>query len=384
MSTCGRCLSPLLFVLGLSCCVRGQSESSEVKIFGYFQPQFLYQTRNLYESPRNSFVLQQLNLFIQKDLGAKLTSFVNFETVNSYSSDQQWGSFRIEEAWVRYRQSRNLNIRLGLQIPTFNNLNEIKNRMPLIPYVIRPLVYESSFVDVVGTRTYVPQQAFVQVFGWAPVGPMKLDYAAYLGNTELVNSGFNAGEDGRPVGQTGIDTTTSVLVGGRVGIRYGELKAGISGTSDRTAVPEEAVQSAGLSARIYARIPRRRLGADLSYYYGHFSIESEWIDVAFDEPVGEEVNLDFYYVTLGYRVTDRLLCYGGYWLSQERIDVPKVNTASDVTLPGLGLAYVLEDQITLKGQWAKVTIKDVIESGSESTTILSKFNYYTLAVSVTF
>lgn len=361
-----------------------QTATSDLNVFGYFQPQFFYETDSGTTPARNTFVLQQLNLFLQKDVGPTLTSFVNFEAVNSYSSDQGWGSFRLEEAWIRYRQSRNLNVKLGLQIPVFNNLNEIKNRTPLIPYVIRPLAYEASYVDIIPIRVFVPQQAFAQVFGWFPVNNVKIDYAAYLGNTELVNSSFNVGREGRPIGQTGVDTTTSVMVGGRAGIRYGELKAGISVTSDRSAVFEGASEVTGLAPQRYRSIPRRRLGADVSYYLQGFFVEAEWIHVYFDEPSEIDLDLAFYYFTVGYRLTERLVAYAGYWTSEERARIFRTRESLNVRTPTIGVAYTIEDQITLKLQYGHVDVDEDATLPSGDFTGTNTFDHFSVAVSVAF
>jgi len=378
------CLTGLVLSLCSSGPLRAQTEASDLNVFGYFQPQFYYETDSGTSPAQNSFVLQQLNLFLQKDLSPKLTSFVNFEAVNSFSSDQEWGSFRLEEAWARYRYSHSLSVKVGLQIPIFNNLNEIKNRTPVIPYVVRPLVYESSFVDVIPIRVFVPQQAFVQAFGWVPLRNLKLDYAAYLGNTELVNSGFNVGQDGRPIGQTGVDTTKSVLVGGRAGIRYGELKTGFSATFDRSAVFRGADEIPELVAGHYDNIRRRRMGADASYYLHGLYFEAEWIDVSFDEPEELELGLSFYYVTAGYRITDQLLGYIGYWTTEERVRILGDRQSVDIRTPVIGAAYTLEDQITLKAAYAHVGV-DVDFTGSIAEfTGTETFDYFTVAVSVAF
>lgn len=78
----------------------------------------------------NSFILQQLNIFLQKPIGERWTSFNNLEMINSDSSFRGWGAFNLEEAWVHYRIGRAFNLKLGLQIPICNHFNEIKNKMP--------------------------------------------------------------------------------------------------------------------------------------------------------------------------------------------------------------------------------------------------------------
>ncbi len=67
-------------------------------------------------------------------------------------------------------------------VPTFNNLNEIKNRTPLLPYIFRPFVYEASVFDLFPVNELVPEQAFLQVYGFIPAGEVKFDYAVYVGN----------------------------------------------------------------------------------------------------------------------------------------------------------------------------------------------------------
>ena len=101
-----------------------------------------------------TFNLQQLNMFFQRDITQQWTSFVNVEILNNYSSSRQWGALNLEEAWVKYRRNNFFSLKLGLQIPIFNNLNEIKNRTPLLPYIIRPLVYETSMSEAISSLIY--------------------------------------------------------------------------------------------------------------------------------------------------------------------------------------------------------------------------------------
>jgi len=208
---------------------RGQSES-ELHIFGFFQNAFMHQTGYTTkppfqpESTRNSFsVQQQHNFFFRKDLHPNWWAFVNYEFLNSFNSARRWGSANLEEVWVRYRANARFNIKFGLSIPVFNNLNEIKNRTPLLPYIVRPLVYETSFSEFIAVEEFLPARAFLQTYGFVTVGATKLDYALFLGNGPNINSDPNHG-------QTGVDTTDSFFVGGRIGIRIGEWKAGLSAT----------------------------------------------------------------------------------------------------------------------------------------------------------
>jgi len=187
-----------------------QDKGNSVKIFGYFQNSFSHWTAFDNQPKQNAFNLQQLNLLFQKDLDPDWTAFINFEFLNNFSSGRRWGSAKIEEAWVKYRANRNFNLKLGMLIPIFNNLNEIKNRTPLLPYITRPLAYETSFGEIINIDVFIPVQGYTQIYGFVSAGEAKIDYAVYLGNTPNINNQPS-------IGQTGVDTTTSILIGGRVG-----------------------------------------------------------------------------------------------------------------------------------------------------------------------
>lgn len=382
-------ISTAALIAGLALAVSGeaaaQSGPSDLKIFGYFQPQFVHQNGPAGDGAYNTFLLQQLNVFFQKDLGEGLTSFVNIEAVNSFSTRDGWGSMRIEEAWVRYRTSRAFNIKGGLQIPVFNNFNEIKNRMPLIPYVIRPLVYESSLSAQLNNPLYVPQQAFVQAYGWAPIWSWKLDYAAYLGNTDQVVSSFlgpGLVEDEREVGvATGIDTASAVLFGYRIGVRKGDFKVGFSGTADKTNLFAGASQLPFVPPGDYGTVGRYRSGFDISFHIGRFWFENESIGVITDAPDSLDARVGFTYVTLGYNFNDRVQGFIGYQIINQRVEVYRELEETDIWLPTIGVAYTLENLITLKAQYAYVVV-DVHNNPPSLPD--PKFHYLTAAVSVSF
>jgi hypothetical protein len=277
-----------------------QREDTSLRVFGYLQNSLQHWTAFEKHSAQNSFGLQQLNLFLQKDLSRNWSAFVNFEALNTFSLSRRWGAFNLEEAWVKYAPNMKFNLKLGLQFPIFNNLNEIKNRTPLLPYIVRPLVYETSFGEFFPLEEFVPARAFVQAYGFFPAGETKFDYAAYLGNSPNIN------EDPQR-GQTGVDTTTAFLVGGRLGIRYRELKLGISATHEKTNGFIELAPLLGRQQADLQELPLTRLGGDLSYNLAKISFESEFIHVDVETGIPElELALKFYYATLGYRFTNAL------------------------------------------------------------------------------
>jgi hypothetical protein len=361
-----------------------QREDAPLKVFGYFQNSLQHWTAFVDHPTQNSFNLQQLNLFFQKDLSRNWTAFVNFEALNTFSSSRQWGALNLEEAWVKYAPNMRFNLKLGLQIPIFNNLNEIKNRTPLLPYIIRPLVYETSFGEFFPLEEFVPARAFAQAYGFFPSGETKFDYAVYLGNSPNINNDPERG-------QTGVDTTTTFLVGGRLGIRHRELKLGLSATYEQF---NDFINLAPLLGRQPAELeelPVTRLGGDLSYHFANFSFESEFILVDVHTGIPEmELALAFYYATLGYHFTEELFGYGSYLYTDvhRALLIPDVGVKEDEDLfvPTMGLSYDLNDRIRLKGQFARIIDQDKLQLVSQDVVVKTEatFNVWALAVSVFF
>lgn len=363
------------FLGGTHAAAQTAPEASSLRTFGYFQNSFQHISDYENDRTEKTFLAQQLNLFFQKDLGRRWTALVDFEVVNNFSSNRRWGSINLEEAWVRYRVSRQLNFKLGLHIPPFNNLNEIKNRTPLLPYIIRPYVYETSLGDAINTEAFLPARAFGQVYGFFPLGQAKLDYGVYVGNSPNIN-------DDPDRGQTGADTSATYLVGGRVGVRYGELKAGVSATRDFYDLPGEYIDLEGRDPNAFSHLARTRLGADLSYTFKRLYLEAEYLDVSVKKAsVGIDLNASFWYVTLGVYLRDRLFVYGSYWVEREQSHLDDVIVRSSVLIPTGGVAYTLNDMVTLKAQYAHV---DINVDASGVLLFPETFGHFSTAVSVVF
>ncbi len=357
-----------LLVCGFSS-LGAQSDGLNPKVFGYFQSTFGYRKDIGRPVHVKTFSLQQLNLFLQKDLTERWTAFVNFEFVNSYSSFRNWGAQNLEEAWVSFRGSGQFKLKLGLQVPAFNNLNEIKNKTPLLPYIIRPLAYESSFNEIIALEEFTPTQAFAQAYGFIPARKLKLDYAVFIGNSPNINNDVRRG-------QTGVDTTKYFLFGGRFGIRTNNLKFGISGTIDQIDFYHAAVRL-GYDPAQFNRVPRLRLGGDFSLNVRKWLWESEFIRVAYDDehPIFD-FDKEFFYGTLGHDITERFFAYAGYWVIREN-----ARPTQDFDLLALtaGAAYNITETISAKAQYGRVRSKSSI-----ALTMAERANYYYLAMSVVF
>jgi hypothetical protein len=331
-----------------------QSGGSDLDVFGYFQAS-LYRQKDLRTGTKlNSFTLQQLNLILEKELWQRWNTFVNFEFTNSYSSFDNWGSFSLEEAWVRYRQSRYFRLKVGLLIPRFNSLNVIKNRTPLLPYIIRPLVYETSFQQSLPIEEFVPEQAYIQVHGSAPIGgDVKLDYTGYWGNSPNIATDPESAN-------TGLDTTSSFLFGMRVGLRHPNFKVGISTTADKTNQFVGLEEAYNKPPGSFEQVPRYRTGFDFSVEWRSLEFWSEAIGVFYDDDEPDlDVDKSFFYMTVAYTFWERLLVYFGYMELKSNLTIlvsPGAGESpiSELTskVPNFGVSFALNDRLKLKAQFA--------------------------------
>ncbi len=379
----------VLAALGLLLFAPALQAQEDLNIFGYFQSQYRYSVESaevpiagvvVYDGrTRTSFQIQHLNVLASKNLSDDFSAFLNAELVNTFDSEKGFGELRLQEAWVRYRSNRRFSARLGLMIPTFNNLNEVRNRAPLLPYVFRPIVYESSFYTLTYANTFIPQRAYVEASGTLPVSENVLfDYSAHFGTAEedFASSDF--------VGTTssGSDTTSYHAGGGRIGLRYDRFKAGVSGTYDIEGIGIATVDGA----------PRIRYGADLSGVIGPVFFEAEYIGVSVD--ISDEdvqtlafiqanvaptlpTNLDrtFYYGTLGVNfLDDQAFAYASYnFLSGGITDIQ----IGDQKFYSVGGGYKPTFGLTFKAQYLHFV--------SEGTPFLEfEGNYVFLGASVLF
>ena len=81
---------PLLLLLLV---VPGARSDESLKVFGYFQSEFFYDRTDFESQRRTSFVLQHLNLLLQKDLADNWSAYINFEFTNSVSVPAAVGYF---------------------------------------------------------------------------------------------------------------------------------------------------------------------------------------------------------------------------------------------------------------------------------------------------
>ena len=379
----------IVFAL-LMCSIPTLAQEPAIRVFGYFQSSFQYKPMDNYSDASHSFNMRQMNLFMNTQIDERFSALVNLEFLNGFSTEKGFGALNIEDAWVKYQYSPELMIKAGLLVPTFNNLSEIKNRTPLLPYIYRPLVYESTISNILDLGNYLPERAFVQIYGTASLGEAKIDYATYIGNSET--SYRLKGTSGGFV--SGTDTSRFKMFGGRLGVRYAGLKAGFSATYDRNN-PGDPV---GVGLPVQLRdIPRVRIGLDVSYSLSGFTLESELISVQenlntsnqalLDNIVllttnpftgisayGNSLNKTFYYSNLTYDVNEEWYAYGNYSYMDDKY---QTFYAQGIVGYAFGGGYRPTQSVIVKVERANYEVmnKDFFSFNQK---------YYTVAVSVMF
>jgi len=324
----------------------------------------------------DSFVMQQLNLFFTRPLGDNITFFLNTEFTANYNTKLSSGDMNIQEAWVAYRPRDEFQVKFGLLLPVYNNLNEIQNRFPLFPYIIRPIVYESFLEQLVQPADYLPQRAFLQISGLRNISNKLLaEYAIYVGNLE---SDYNASRAGTGTGDSdenfsyfrGEELSPKNMFGFRMGIksRNESFKFGISGTHDYD--NRRTVSSFSLARFPIQQIPilgdvsRYRIASDLSFFAGPFAFEAEYIKVlhrnsALMNLLGISLDKDFVYANLTWNINQKSFIYAGYSLIRNEAFeyvMPNSPDYKGLNVSTIGGGWRLNDYIVAKGQFVYGTV----------------------------
>lgn len=326
-----------------------------------------------------SFQLQQLNTIVSSDLGGNFYGYINLEMTNSTNTILDFGGISVEDVFIRYNYNRYLNVKVGHFVPRFNSFTQTYNKFPLIPYIIRPFFYEKAWAGMVPPEDILPQKAAVQVYGFLPIGTLKLDYAVFMGNPE---NSFLFVNNESVTAEPGTNKTLNLTLGGRVGLRGDMFDVGVSFTQDKDQI---------FSLGDDSEQDRIRLGADLLFEYGMFRLNAEMIYVTYSydkdlEAWGDWLplnafhgtnktpeNLDklAYFVTLNADLTDEFFVYFTYNHFQDNY--------SPVFLDGLkgpfiGAGYYFNPKATLKFQYEHSEVREGI--------VTYNGNLYRLAMSV--
>jgi hypothetical protein len=250
--------------------------------------------------------------------------------------------------------------------PAFNQLNEVKNRLALHPYLFRPLIYERLLAKKFYAEDFIPEHAFVQIHGAIPWGDFFADYAVYTGNAESTyltrsnpEGGIESDVNNNFEFLSGVDPTDIKfkLFGGRIGLRARDeqMKCGLSITHDYNNLRDTArypsyIVSTSARELLGGDAPRYRLGADYSMKYGPFFIEAELIKVLYHYERAEEHNVQihqqFFHSMIGYDLLDALTVFGSMQWGDYTFGVD-----SDYFVYSVGGAFRVNSSISAKTQF---------------------------------
>lgn len=385
-------------VFGLLLFSSGNIRAEGVDIFGYAQIT-LTGNKDLADDnvrPKTTFSVQEFDLFFQKTLSPKITMLADIQFNGNYSTSKSWGSMALDELWIKFSPYRQLNIKVGKLLPTFNSFNEIKTKFPLFPYIVRPIVYETSFQESLALNRWAPEHAMMQIFGTQPINEAKLDYAIFGGNSEFLETEVKGSGT---LTLPGDDTTNFKLVGGRVGMRTSGIKFGVSGTYDyarndviNTSVADQNAQFEIINSHLppgapaipaipkLGEIPRARLGIDLSYTGHGLTVEGEYILIKEMPSDKEKANLDrivsgttipagimgpnavqtigtdltksFWYVNVMYDFLEKFYASAGFSNQADASDLMVSKDGVSALLFCLG--YRLTDNVTIKTELTNI------------------------------
>lgn len=388
-----------LFFILLFLSTSALSSQNDLMIYGSLQNVFLYQDYNLqlnepierdlfsYES--NSFAVQQLDIFFTKLFDDKYKVFIDLEMKLNYSSEQGWGNINLQEAWMSYSHNNYFEVKAGMMFPKFNYLNEYKNRLAILPYLFRPMIYEQILSELIQFEDFIPEKAFLQFSGKIPLSKFYIEWAAYMGNAEssyiVDNQDYNSEITSSLFILGGTDFTDFdlKLYGTRIGIlkKDESIRFGISATYDSDNRNNLTTDELGNNKPILGDVPRVRIGSDLGLKYKGFELEAELIRTFYNYDTSDIPNLElgqfFIYGMLLYNFTDRIYAFGGHQIRTDEF------YNYDSNCPFVGGGFRLNNSITCKLQYSKYW--HGIERGMDNQLVGETFlDLYMMGVSVLF
>ena len=400
-------LKKMLFTILFSTVLVSHSfAQSPIDVYGYVQSSF-YSFHNTYDPypPTGeqdyhfyNMGVNQLNLFFAKDLGNDFSGFINFEFLNNYSSDKGFGSFNLQEAYIKWDYRDFLKIKFGMLIPQFNSLFEIYNRTPLLPYIIRPKLYDATGGNLVDIFDILPQKALLQANGSIAVESVNIEYALFFGNppNKFISSPSNDLLPGYVAyGQSGVDYAS---FGGRLGIRTSNLRVGVSMSVDKDNRRDFVKNEDGELANL-GDLNRFRFGSDLYVKVGNFELTAEYLIVKTNisseiqdslnywnslDPyfVGNSFDKKFYYSTLQYNFSDQFFLYTMYDYLNDSVD-PFYFGLDGYYGFHLGGGYYINDNILLKAQYNRNFAR--FDTGEEIEPIRKYYeDVFAIGASITF
>lgn len=317
-----------------------QDDEFKVNIFGNVVSNFYAFTKNNEPYLQNgnlksTFLLQQANLYLSGNVASDWKYFIEF-TFQAESGPSTQAMFHAHQAWVEYRPSDEFGLRIGRALCQFGLFNAIHSRPALYWMVFRPLPYEETHLtsdEVEGMRSEFNNGLMVS--GVLPVSSgVKIDYNAYVGNTENVNG-------------LQYDLSSTKKFGARVAVRTENITLGISPAFNNISAVDDVAQRNSFL-----------LALDATVKLGNFTLISEYVSAArtysaLPGTTGYNSrnyvnNTDqFIFTSLGYELNEKWLVFGGFesfWTNNPASAyVNKAQTSLD-----LGANFRASERILLK------------------------------------
>jgi hypothetical protein len=357
------------------------------KFYGYIQPLIWHFESNQDFGKNvtyNTAGIAQSNFFLTSDFKNDLSVLINFELINNFSSEKEWGALNLQEAYLKWSPSENLNLKFGQVIPAFNNLFEKYNNTPELPYLLSPKLYEVTLGNLVDIFDNLPQKAIIQASGELPLNNyLILDYAASL-NHSINKFHSSPQNDLRPYYVSyGQSAESYIGYGGRIGLRSADVKLGVSVYSDVSNQRKFKWTENGDMVDL-GDMGRIKFGFDFSVRKNNFTLSGEFLlnktsisdrrvdvknvyennrDTSFTTVdnflnyahsknrmfIGNGFDRTFYYISLMYNFTQDVFVYAMYDYMQDLVD-PYYFGTDGYKGVSLGGGWKVNPNVVLKSQ----------------------------------
>lgn len=230
----------LIVLFGITNTIQSQHRSDLI-VKGFSQSAYQRMKINYLDktlSNYNGFFQQQTNIMLEKQVDTQIKGFFNIEFTNNQDHENKFGNLTLEEAWVSYHYNKYHHFRVGKMIPEFGVFNTIRNRIPISPFITRPIIFESLFNAGFNVEEYVPKYAFFEYrFTESISNALKFEVFTSVGNS--ANNMLVSDDDVNPYNGifSGQDTTLNLSFNTKLNFNYvkpefGILDFGVSASRD--------------------------------------------------------------------------------------------------------------------------------------------------------
>jgi hypothetical protein len=290
----------------------------------------------------NTFNIQ-FNLFLAGNVGSEWKYLAEVWVQNDFQFQQGINSLSdysqplLHQLWIEWRPSDAFGLRFGQILLPFASFNNIHSRPNLYWFIERPFPYEEpATTDGIGPLR--AEFGNLSASGTVRLSDgLKLDYAAYVGNTDrrILN---------------GLDLSSTKVFGTRVAARTDNITLGLSAATNLV----EQVDSV-------AQANRTLLAGDLKAEFGNITVIGEFIQSletieALPRTTGfnarnyaSGVNYQFAYGSAAYNFDEKWLAFVGFDYYRTNAEGARFST-NPATRATAGLNFRPADKVIVKAQ----------------------------------